>query len=544
MSTEQKNNPNALAEIAPTVLKRRVFDAASHAAENDRHDPRTRNARNGRDAAAQNKSSKRKRGGKRHPTTHLPPPQNNNPHTAISHREQLASTWWGKQWIETIEKLGSTYANRIARAVPLFEANLISELKFSPGKVECFVGGRKSNPDKVSVSVRQLTPPQWKKVVEMLGHRASFTASLLAGELPETISQVFEQCGLSLFPKRVREFKSSCTCPHHSKPCDHIAATFIAISKALDNDPFSLLLLRGQKREDILAALRAARSGEDLDDEPSGPGNEHLGLSSSTLDPNTFFKAHDDLSDFRFHIALPDISLPILRKLGSPPEWHSPQRLEHYLTAIYQLAAQQAESIGLREIEPPPQLPIEDLETRFPNNSSLNTDEDPLETEPGPRTLSMPPGTTAAIADSAATEEGDDDNIGGARVLIRRGRRAEPDANKGRRQRTPGREQRRPLPTSPDASAPPTPLPEHTPMPLDNTVTDAIPDAQHIAHQIIWAIKTHGAATARQLARRTRKKKNAIGILLQSLLDAGLLTQEGVGDRARFDIPSGLRSPL
>ena len=68
-------------------------------------------------------------------------------------------------------------------------------------------------------------------------------------------------------------------------------------------------------------------------------------------------------------------------------------------------------------------------------------------------------------------------------------------------------------------------------------ITEGLEDGPQIARQIIWALKTHGPATARQLARRTRMKKVAILQLLQGLLTVGLVLQEGKGDRARYFTP-------
>src|SRR5690606_28654053 len=108
-------------------------------------------------------------------------------------------------------------------------------------------------------------------------------------------------------------------------PNKYVAAVHFALAAALDADPFLLLTLRGRSRDELLADLRTARSGEELDDEPiGGPGKEHLGISVAQLDAGTFFTTHDDLSDYRSHISQPDSSMSLLRRLGNPPGWGSP----------------------------------------------------------------------------------------------------------------------------------------------------------------------------------------------------------------------------
>ena len=117
--------------------------------------------------------------------------------------------------------VSTAYANRLPRGLSYAQNGHVKNLTVKPGKVEAQVHGRRSQPYKVTIQLRQLTHGQWKKVIEMLANRAAFAAMLLAGEMPERITDVFEQCGLSLFPQRHREIKASCSCPDWANPCKH-----------------------------------------------------------------------------------------------------------------------------------------------------------------------------------------------------------------------------------------------------------------------------------------------------------------------------------
>jgi len=55
------------------------------------------------------------------------------------------------------------------------------------------------------------------------------------------------------------ELQPRCSCPDWADPCKHAAAVCYLVAGALDADPFSLLLLRGRRRDEVLAALRARR---------------------------------------------------------------------------------------------------------------------------------------------------------------------------------------------------------------------------------------------------------------------------------------------
>src|SRR4030095_278203 len=53
------------------------------------------------------------------------------------------------------------------------------------------------------------------------------------------------------------ELQPRCSCPDWADPCKHAAAVCYLVAGALDADPFSLLLLRGRRREQGLGALPA-----------------------------------------------------------------------------------------------------------------------------------------------------------------------------------------------------------------------------------------------------------------------------------------------
>ncbi|MGC8472818.1 MAG: SWIM zinc finger family protein, partial [Candidatus Dormibacteria bacterium] len=52
-----------------------------------------------------------------------------------------------------------------------------------------------------------------------------------------------------------------CTCPDWADPCKHAAAVCYQVAEQMDRDPFTIFLLRGRGREELLAAVRARRVG-------------------------------------------------------------------------------------------------------------------------------------------------------------------------------------------------------------------------------------------------------------------------------------------
>ncbi len=66
-------------------------------------------------------------------------------------------------------------------------------------------------------------PHSRRKLAKTLSGQALFAAKLLAGEMPQDIEEAFKDTGLSLFPKKLTDLLTDCSCPDRSSPCKHIA---------------------------------------------------------------------------------------------------------------------------------------------------------------------------------------------------------------------------------------------------------------------------------------------------------------------------------
>src|SRR6059036_1628093 len=93
-----------------------------------------------------------------------------------------------------------------------------------------------------------------------MANQAVFAAELLAGEMPKEIDQAFRASGRSLFPAKVKDLQTACSCPDWANPCKHVAATHFVLGEAFDRDPFLLFELRGRSKDQVLSALRRARA--------------------------------------------------------------------------------------------------------------------------------------------------------------------------------------------------------------------------------------------------------------------------------------------
>ena len=178
---------------------------------------------------------------------------------ARSERGSFATTWWGKRWIDVLEGFG--WSNRLQRGRRYARLGQVVDFRLRAGCVEAKVQGSRPRPYHVQIRLSALPPAAWRKALEALALKASFTADLLAGEMPRELEGAFQRAGVPLFPERDDEFRAECDCPDWANPCKHIAALHYILGEAFDRDPFLLLALRGKPREEFLAELRSARTG-------------------------------------------------------------------------------------------------------------------------------------------------------------------------------------------------------------------------------------------------------------------------------------------
>ena len=173
----------------------------------------------------------------------------------MSHADRFGATWWGRLWINGLEKLGDDYENRLPRGKKYAEDGHVSHFGVQPGEIQARVHGRKTY--NVTLGLPALTAAQWEKALDRIAQESRFVASLLAGEMPQGLDETFREAGASLYPRVPKELQTHCDCPDWANPCKHVAAVCYIMAEALDRDPWLLFDLRGRTREEVLEALQA-----------------------------------------------------------------------------------------------------------------------------------------------------------------------------------------------------------------------------------------------------------------------------------------------
>jgi uncharacterized Zn finger protein len=235
-----------------------------------------------------------------------------------STRGAVARTWWSGRFIAVLESLN--VGGRLARGRAYARQGQIVSLQVDPGAVTARVQGSAAKPYRVRIGVRAFDKAEWARAAAALAGDAFHAASLLTGEMPREIEDLFAGLGLALFPADRRDLTMDCTCPDAEVPCKHLAAAFYLLAERFDADPFTVLALRGRDRETLLDDLRGRRAraepAGDLDGWFVAGPLDLAGLAGPATPADALL---DQLPEFPIAVRgqrLAEVLRPLYRELG------------------------------------------------------------------------------------------------------------------------------------------------------------------------------------------------------------------------------------
>jgi uncharacterized Zn finger protein len=268
--------------------------------------------------------------------------------------KQAGATWWGQRWIEALSRIAPEYGKRLERGRSYARNGRTHDLSIAAGAVSALVTGSRPTPYSVRLRLSPLTAAEWSAVIERLAAHAAFSAELLAGRMPDSIEEAFAAANVQLFPKTARDLVTECSCPDWANPCKHVAACHYVLGEAFDRDPFLLFELRGRTREQVLAALRAARSGGAEHAEPAAPDPQLRTVALAALAAEEYDEPRGELPRLRLHFAAPPVHGALLTQLGKPAAWSGNESPAELLAPLVRAAAERARALAWAE-DPPAQ---------------------------------------------------------------------------------------------------------------------------------------------------------------------------------------------
>jgi len=255
-----------------------------------------------------------------------------------SRQGKISRNWWAKRWINVLE--GFNLGARLGRGRSYARKGQVRSIDIQKGIVTAKVQGTRRKPYHITISIKILPQPQWKKLAEVIAGQALFAARLLNGEMPEDIEEAFKQKNFSLFPNRQGDLQTDCSCPDWSNPCKHIAAVYYLLGEEFDRDPFLIFKLRGITRDEMIELISTAsrenapsgRPGEvpaaDVNEEPATP-------EPIPLDEKGYWDG-GNLSDDLFGVVeAPRKAAALPKRLGNFPFWRGEERFISAIEPLY-----------------------------------------------------------------------------------------------------------------------------------------------------------------------------------------------------------------
>lgn len=193
------------------------------------------------------------------------------------------------------------------------------------------IQGRSDRPYSTTLQFAPIAEDAWRKAGETMAGEAIYAASLLSGEVPDRLDSLFVACGSSLAP-RAEDVKVTCTCGHTAGWCKHACTLAAIVAERLDEKPFAIFELRGQRGEAMLDALRDREGGASIQavarpvyeaHVPDAPSARGLPLAECL---DRYWDAGPELAQISTPIEPPKVTHPLLRRLGPSPfkEWRFP----------------------------------------------------------------------------------------------------------------------------------------------------------------------------------------------------------------------------
>ena len=225
---------------------------------------------------------------------------------ARSQRGPIGETWWSQRFLAAVET--ALVGGRSSRGALYARKGQVIELRVEAAVISAIVQGSRPTPYNVCIAMPTADSGQWGRILASLASQAMYSASMLAGELPHEIEEVFAAVGVPLFPSPTSRLSTSCTCPDWANPCKHVAAVCYLVAEQFDRDPFVLLAWRGCERAEVLGRLRELRGATVVTSEepPTAPAPSSPPLSECL---SGFWRAGPELASVQ--IGLAPLNLPV-----------------------------------------------------------------------------------------------------------------------------------------------------------------------------------------------------------------------------------------
>ena len=130
---------------------------------------------------------------------------------ARSQRGPIGETWWSQRFLAAVDT--ALVGGRSSRGRSYARKGQVIELWVAPGVIRGTVQGTRRTPYDVCIVMPAADDAQWARILASLAAQALYSASMLAGELPHEIEEVFAGVGAHCSRPRPLGFPAAARAP-------------------------------------------------------------------------------------------------------------------------------------------------------------------------------------------------------------------------------------------------------------------------------------------------------------------------------------------
>jgi uncharacterized Zn finger protein len=229
-------------------------------------------------------------------------------------------------------------------AIEYARSGQAKRIELGPGRVSAPVQGRMPGAYKTSLKFDTLSKEQWGALIDAMGAQAKFAATLIAGHLTADLIGLFESLDSPLIPAAI---EPACTCaerreayeaanpgalPAASAPptdqggwCKHSVCLALLVADRLASEPLAILQLRGMPASEVMERLHEIRTAHTAPGPPVPVYTPVVKGASDVAYPpleaclGDFWSPPTDPRELDFPVVEPEVSHPLLRRLGPSP---------------------------------------------------------------------------------------------------------------------------------------------------------------------------------------------------------------------------------
>jgi len=134
----------------------------------------------------------------------------------LENREGLVNlAWAGQRWMRLVEDCAP--GSNLGEGVAYAKLGQTRSLSIGGGLISARVQGRMPQSYVTEIRLPIITHEQWDQAMASMAEQARYHASLLAGEVPAGIEDLFAPLHLRLFPQDPSDLGLSCTCSQNAQ---------------------------------------------------------------------------------------------------------------------------------------------------------------------------------------------------------------------------------------------------------------------------------------------------------------------------------------